>query len=192
MKYTPRLVLVLLSLTAVPALNGASAATALTQQLARCAALGSDDARLACYDELARTTASNISQSRHVDFIQPPVTLLDSRLVTEAWKADYTLTLRGLVDLLAKAVMENKQRVTIQGWSRENRDYVLHLTMSTPVELHFLPRESSEASMPMSLLREVVMDGHTLDAGQFILITAAMVPDETTDDTRAPRLPDSQ
>lgn len=192
MNSIPRLVLSLLLLATVPAINGATAASSLTQQLTDCAVLVSDDARLACYDELARTTSANVSQSHHVDFIQPPVTLLDSRLVTEAWKAEYTLTLRGLVELLAKAVMDNKQHVTIQGWSRENRDYVLHITMRTPVELHFLPREPSEASMPMSLLRDVIMDGHTVDAGQFVLITAAMVPDETTGDASAPRLPVSQ
>lgn len=192
MKFTPRLLILFQLLVVVPVVNGASAETSLTQHLTQCAALGNDDARLACYDGLARNVMSHASHSRHVDLIQPPVTLLDSLLVTEAWKADYTLTLRGLVELLSKAVMDNKQRVTVQGWSRDNRDYVLHITMRTPVELHFLPRESADETTPMSLLREVTMDGHTIDAEQFVLITAAMVADDTTGDANTQRLPDSQ
>jgi hypothetical protein len=178
MKYTSRLFILLLFLAAVPTVNGASAETALTQQLTHCAALGSDQARLACYDELARNVSSSASQSHRFDRIQPPATFLDSRLVAETWKAEYNLTVRGFVELISQAVMANKQRVTVQGWSRNKHDYVLNITMRTPVKLHFLPRESDNKNTPMSLLREVTMNGYTISAEEFILIIAAMASDE--------------
>lgn len=142
--------------------------------MARCAAIGNDQERLACFDELARNVSSNNSQAQRHDFIQPPAGFLGSQLVTKAWKAEYKLTVRGFVELISHAVMDNKQRVTVQGWSRDKRDYVLNITMRAPVKLHFLPRKSANDNTPMSMLREVTMDGHTIDAGQFIVIIAAM------------------
>lgn len=192
MIYTPRLLILFLFLVAALAVNAATAETSLTKKLAHCAALGSDLARLACYDELARNVLSNASQSHSFDRIQPPATFLDSRLVAETWKAEYKLTVRGFVELIAHAVMDNKKRVTVQGWSRDERDYVLNITMRTPVRLHFLPRESANDNTPMSLLREVTMDGYTISAEEFILNIAAMVPDENTGDANVQRLPDSQ
>jgi hypothetical protein len=178
MKYTPRLFILFLFLAAVPAVNAASEETPLTQQLAHCAALGNEQERLACYDELARNVSSKASQSHHIDRIQPPATFLDSRLVAEAWKAEYKLTVRDFVELITQAVMDNKQRVTVQGWSRDKRDYVLTITMRTPVRLHFLPREPANDDTPMSLLREVTMDGNTISAEEFIFIITAMASDE--------------
>lgn len=181
MKYTPRLFILFLCLAAAPAVNSASAENSLTQQLTDCAVLGSDQARLACYDELARHVAPNTSQSQRFDLIQPPATFLDSHLVAEPWKAEYSLTVRSFVDLISHAITEDKKPVTVQGWSRDKRDYVLHITMQTPLKLHFLPRESAKDDMLMSLLRDVKMDGYTLGADQFILIIAAMVPDKKAD-----------
>jgi hypothetical protein len=178
MKFTSRLFVLFLYLAAVPVVNAASAETSLTQQLAHCAALGSDQARLACYDALARNVSSNASQFHRLDLIQPPASFLDSRLVAEAWKVEYKLTVRSFVELITHAVMDNKQRVTVQGWSRDKRDYVLTITMRTPVYLHFFPRESGNANTPMSLLREVTMDGHTVSAEEFIFIIAAMASSE--------------
>lgn len=191
MKSTSRLFFLLLSIAAVPTVNGTSAATTLSQQLARCAALGNDQDRLACYDALARNVSANAGQAQHLDLVQPPATFLDSRLVAEAWKAEYKLTVRGFAELISHAVMENKKRVTVQGWSRDKRDYVLNITMRTPVKLHFLPRKSARKGTSMSLLREVTMNGHTIGAGQFIMIIAAMVPDENANDN-AQSLPDHQ
>lgn len=192
MKYTQRLSILLLSLVTLAPLNDVSANTSLSQQLAHCAALGNDQKRLACYDKLARDVTFNDSQAQGSEYIQPPASFLDSKLVAQAWKMEYTLTVRRFVGLISQAIMDNKQRVTVQGWSRDKHDYVLHITMRDPVNLHFLPRESGADKISMSLLREVSMDGHTIGAGQFILIIAAMVPDEKTDDVNAQRLPASK
>jgi len=192
MKYTPRLSILLLSLVTLAPLSDASANTSLSQQLAHCAALGNDQKRLACYDELARSVVSSDSQAQGFEFIQPPASFLNSKLVAQAWKTEYTLTVRRFVGLISQAIMDNKQRVTVQGWSRDKHDYVLHITMRDPVNLHFLPRESGAEKISMSLLRDVNMDGHTISAGQFILIIAAMVPDERTSEGNAQRLPASK
>jgi len=178
MNYTSRIFILILFLTAVSAANGAPAETSLTQQIAHCAALGTDQKRLTCYDELARHVSANTGQSQRLELIQPPATFLDSNLVAEPWKAEYSLTVRSFVDLISHAVMEDKKHVTVQGWSRDKDDYVLHITMQTPVELHFLPRESARDAMSMSLLRDVKMDGYTLGADQFILTIAAMASDK--------------
>ncbi len=185
MNYASCLYILVLLLAAIPAVNGVSAETSLTQQLTHCAMLGSDQARLACYDELAHHVSPNASQAKGLDLIQPPATFLDSHLVAEPWKAEYSLTVRSFVDLISQAVMENKKPVTVEGWSRDKRDYVLHITMQTPVKLHFLPRESAGDDMSMSLLRDVKMDGYTLGADQFILTIATMVPDKKTENGNA-------
>jgi len=192
MKYILKLFILFLSIATQAMINDSFAETSLSEQLARCAAIGNKQDRLACYDALARNVSSNASQTRHLDLIQPPATFLDSHLVAEAWKAEYKLTIRGFVNLISHAVMNNKQRVTVQGWSRDKQDYVLHITMRTPVKLHFLPRKSDNENTPMSLLREVTMDGYTIGAGQFIFIIAAMNPNENTGDANAQSLPDSQ
>jgi len=168
---------------------GATAETMLTRQLARCAGLGNDRQRLACYDELARKQSPTAGQSQDLDRIQPPASFLDSRLVAVPWKAEYHLTVRGFVRLIAHAVMDSGKHVTVQGWSRDRHDYVLNITMRNPLELHFLPRKSARGNTSMSLLREVTMDGYTIDAGQFIIIIAAMAPDENTGDAKAQGLP---
>ena len=192
MKSTPQLFLSLLLLTVVPAVNSASAETTLSQQLARCTALSNDQARLACFDALARNVSTYAGPSHRLDLIQPPATFLDSQLVAEAWKTEYKLTVRSFVELISHAVLENKQHVTVQGWSRDKHEYVLHITLRTPVKLHFLPREAANDNSPMSLLREVTMDGYTISAEEFIDIIAAMDSDEKTGNTNALRLLDSQ
>lgn len=181
MKNISRLLALLLTLAALAVVNDAFAETALSQKLAHCAGLSNDRARLACYDELARDHSPDINKPRVLKFIQPPATFLDSHLVAEPWKAEYTLTVRSFVDLISQAVMEDKKHVTVHGWSRDKHGYILHITMKKPVELHFLRREPAKGAMSMSLLRDVKMDGYTLGADQFIMIIATMVPDKKTD-----------
>ena len=178
MTYTTRFFLIVLFIAAVLPVNSACAQSSLSEQLAQCAAVDNDQARLACYDALVRSETSVTGPKPHDNFIQPPAAFLDSSLVAEAWKSDYHLKVRGFVKLISHAVMENKKPVTIQGWTRDNHDYVLHITMRTPIDLHFLPREVTNAKTSMSLLREVTMGDHTVGAGEFILIIAAMNPDE--------------
>ena len=178
MKNTRRLLILCLSLASLGLLTNTSAQTTLSQQLARCAALGNDQERLACFDQLSRTVSANTEQSQYCEFIQPPATFLDSSLVTEAWKKDYSLTIRSFVDLIAHAVMENHKHVTVQGWSRDKQDYVLHITMRKPIKLYFFPRPATRQTTPMSLLRDVTMYGYLVGAEQFVVIIAAMVPDE--------------
>ncbi|MGD8566595.1 MAG: hypothetical protein PVJ39_00720 [Gammaproteobacteria bacterium] len=176
MKYTRRFFILLLFLAVVPALNGAQAKTSVARQLARCAAISNEQQRLACYDELARKVSSNAGQSPGLHFIQPPASFLDSRLVSAPWKAQYTLTVRSFVKLISQAVMGNGKKISIQGWTRDERHYVLNITMRTPVKLRFLPREVAKKDTPMSLLKEVTMDGETVSAEEFIMVIAAMVP----------------
>lgn len=156
--------------------NTVFAESTLSQQLAACAALDNDHNRLACYDKLSKKNIFNVGKVQGEKFIHPPPSFLDSHLVAVRWKAEYSLTVRSFVDLIAHAVMENNKPVTVQGWSKDKKDYVLHIRMKKPVALHFFPRQSAAASMPMSLLRNVIRDGYTLDADQFIMIVAAMVP----------------
>jgi len=168
---------------------GASAETTLPRQMARCAELGNDRQRLACYDELARNAASSAGRSQGPVRIQPPASFLDSHLVAVPWKAEYHLTVRDFVRLITHAVMDSGKHVIVQGWSRDRHDYVLSITMRSPLELHFLPRESATGDISMSLLREVTMDGYAIDAGQFIMIIAAMAPDAVPGDANAQVLP---
>jgi len=156
--------------------NNVFAENSLPQQLADCAALDNDHKRLACYDELSKKNTFNDDKLQNEKFIEPPASFLDSHLVAEPWKAEYSLTVRSFVDLISHAITENNKPVIVQGWSKDKQDYVLHIRIQEPVDLHFLPRKSAAAGMPMSLLRDVKMDGYTLGADQFILVVAAMVP----------------
>lgn len=158
--------------------NDAFASTLLSQQLANCALIRNNQARLACYDALASNTKTSKGQNPAEHFIQPPEAFLKSHLVSEPWKAEYTLSVKSFVDLISQAVMEDKKLVTVQGWSRDKHEYVLHITMQGPVKLHFLPRDSGKGDKSMSLLKDVKMNGYSLGADQFILTIAAMVPDK--------------
>jgi hypothetical protein len=179
MKYTHRFItFLLLLLGAAPAVHSASEKTALIEQLAQCAALSDNQQRLTCYDDLVRNLASNTGQSQDPDLIQPPASFLDSRLVAVPWKTEYSLTVRSFVELISQAVMGNGKKVTVQGWTRDERHYILNITMRTPVKLRFLPREGAKQDTPMSLLKEVTMDGETVSAEEFIMVIAAMVPFE--------------
>lgn len=186
MKYIPNICILFLFLATQAKVSDVYAETSLSQQLARCAAIDNNQKRLACYDKLARSHSSDEGQSRSHQFIQPPAAFLDSHLVAEPWKAEYTLTVRSFAELISQAVMKDKKPVTVQGWSRDKGDYVLNITMKTPLQLHFLPRKSASQDMAMSLLRDVKMNGYTLGADQFILTIAAMVPDKKdgTDNTQ--------
>jgi hypothetical protein len=178
MEYVSKLCILFLSLATLAVISDVYAETTLSEQLVRCAAIGDNEKRLTCYDKLVRNNSFYVSQPQGQKFIQPPATFLDSHLVAEPWKVEYTLTVRSFVDLISHAVMEDKKRVTVQGWSRDKRDYILHITMQTPVKLHFLPRKSAKGDMSMSLLRDVKMKGYTLGADQFIMTIATMVPDK--------------
>lgn len=180
MRSTRHLLISFLLVAAILAPGDTSAETRLVQQFTHCAAMGNDQKRLACYDELTRSVVHDNTQAQDNEFIQPSARFLESHLVTEAWKDEYTLTVRKFVDLIAHAIMENKQRVTVQGWSRDKGEYVLHITMRTPVSLYFLPRNPGGGDTPMSLLRDVTMDKRMFSAEQFVLIIAAMVPDDKT------------
>ena len=107
------------------------------------------------------------------------------------WNAEYTLTLRGFVALITQAAMDNRQCMSVQGWCRDEVDSVLQITMRIPLRLHFLPRQSATYNTPMSPLRAVGIEGHTINAGAFNLIIATMRPGETTGTVTARRLPDS-
>lgn len=189
MKNISRLFFLFLTLTTLFAVTAASAQTALSQQLKRCAAIGNDQERLACFDKLSRTVSANAEQAQYCEFIQPPASFLDSNLVTETWKQDYSLTVRSFVDLISRAVMENHKRVTVEGWSRDKQDYVLNITMNTPMKLHFFPRQSGKQDISMSLLREVTMDGYLISGEQFIITIAAMVPDENPTNANPQTIP---
>lgn len=190
MKYT-RLFLILILF--ISATIGVSADVALNRQLARCAELGNKQKRLACYDKLAREVSSNSGPSARLDFIQPPAGFFDSHLVAVPWKEEYKLTVGNFVKLISHAVMDSGNRVTVQGWQMDDHDYVLNITMRTPVKLHFLPRDSASGSSQMSLLRSVTMDGQTIAAGQFIMIIAAMESDEdeSIENTKTQSIPTS-
>ncbi|MEJ2441004.1 MAG: hypothetical protein P8Z72_15275 [Gammaproteobacteria bacterium] len=181
MKQLAKLMIVFLFLVMPAEVTNVFAETSLSQQLAHCAAIGNSQERLACYDELAQQNSANAGQSAGPKFIQPPATFLDSHLVSHRWKAEYTLTVRSFVDLISHTVMENGKHITVQGWSRDKNDYVLHITMRKPVKLHFLPGPSTKGDKSMSLLRDVKMDGYISGADQFIMTIAAMDTDKKAD-----------
>lgn len=178
MKIRPTLLIFFLSFFVQAMTSNVYAKTTVNQLLARCAEIDNNQKRLACYDKLVHTELGRKGQVGTHQFIQPPKSFLDSMLVSEPWKAEYTLTVQSFVDLISHAVLEDKTPVTVQGWSREKEDYVLHIKMKSPVELHFLMRKSHGKTVSMSLLRDVKMDGYTLGADQFIMSIAAMVPDK--------------
>lgn len=181
MKYIAKLIVFLLFFVLQAGVNIVFAKPSLSQQLAHCAAIKNSQKRLACYDKLAHQTSASKVHSADLHFIQPPSTFLDSHLVSERWKLEYTLTVRSFVDLISHTVMKNRKHITVQGWTRDKNDYVLHITMKKPLKLHFLPRTSAKGEKSMSLLRDVKMDGYIAGADQFILTIAAMDTDKKAD-----------
>lgn len=133
--------------------------------------------RLACYDTLAEKYQL-ISEQQ---YINPPEEFLSSKLTVTPWHTEYSLTVQGFVDLIKSAVMDDGEKITIHGWTRQGHDYVLNITMRRPVRLKFLPFETGTEEIPLSLLRNMIIDGETTDPALFITTIASMVPDEKYD-----------
>jgi len=150
----------------------------LPKDIEKCAQENEASERLACYD----TVAEKYQLVKKLEFITPPDAFLKSLLVVTPWKPEYKLTVDGFVNLIETAVMENGKKIQIHGWTKQGHDYILNITMRHPLRLHFLPFETATDDIPLSLLRNPVVDGNTRDSSLFITTIASMAPD-----TPAPR-----
>lgn len=180
MKFYSRSLITLLLIFFVSVPGHASVRINLSKEISRCASMVDSKRRLECYDGIAKVVSIANRQSQSSKYIQPSASFLESRLVEEKWKSEFKLTVKAFVKSISQAVMKNKKHVTVQGWSRENGDYVLHITMKNPVNLYFKPRDTARGEAPMTLLRDVSMDGYTISAWQFIITISSMFPDEET------------
>lgn len=150
--------------------HGASPATTITQ----CSKISDTAQRLSCYDHLAQEQ----NQSSKPEYIQPEAAFLDSQLVVTPWVAEYTLSVRDFAKLIAQAEFDGGKKIKIHGWARDGDDYILNITMRSPLQLRFSPRITASQAIPMSLLRKVMIDGEPTNASQFVMVIAAMVPDK--------------
>ena len=153
-----------------------SIASEIKNDLKKCAMEQTALKRLDCYDALAKKYQLVTQQN----FIEPPEEFLTSKLTVTPWNSEYTLTVDGFVKLIKSAVMDDGEKIEVHGWTRQGRDYVLNITMRRPLRLRFLPLETATDDIPMSLLRNLIIDGETTDPGLFITTIASMVPDENS------------
>ena len=146
----------------------------LAKQLTECAKEPIAENRLTCYDALAEKQ----QLADKPVFIQPNSDFLNSRLVVTPWIIDFNLTINEFAGLISNAIMDDGERVTVQGWTKEGNHYVLHITMRSPVQLRFLPSDTTQQQIPMSLLIDPVIDGQTVDPELYVITIASMVPDD--------------
>ena len=129
--------------------------------------------RLQCYDSLAE----KLNLVAKLNYINPPEEFLSSKLTVTPWTYDYSLTVEGFVKLINSAVMNDGEKIEVHGWTQQGHDYILNITMRRPMRLKFLPFETATDEIPLSLLRNLVVDGETTDPELFITTIASMVPD---------------
>ena len=123
----------------------------LEKAIRSCSMQSNEKLRLECYDTIAKTR--QLTNTRN--YIQPGINFLNSKLVVTAWEPEYSLTISDFVDLIDHATMENGHKVKALGWTKRGNYYVLHIMMQTPVEVQFLPRETDNNEVSMSLMKEI-------------------------------------
>lgn len=149
-------------------------ASEIKNDLSKCAIEQTALKRLDCYDGLAKKYQL-VSQK---NFIEPSEEFLSSQLTVTPWNSEYTLSVDGFVKLIESAIMDDGEKIEVQGWTRQGHDYVLNITMRRPLRLKFLPFETATDEIPLSLLRNLIIDGETTDPGLFITTIASMVPEK--------------
>ena len=171
---TIRMVYKLLFITIFVLITGNTWASVLSDDIAECSKISDSLQRLVCYDNTARKHRL-AGQS---DYIQPGAAFLDSQLVVTPWIAEYTLTVRDFANMVSQAVLDSGEKIVVHGWTKKGQDYILNITMRSPIQLHFLPKDTATEEISMSLLKKVFINGDATDAGLFIMAIAAMVPDK--------------
>ena len=148
-------------------------ASELADQIKQCAKEIVSIKRLGCYDKLAE----KFQLDSDPNFIQPSREFLSSKLTVTPWHDEYLLSVKDFVDMINTAVMDNGEKIVIHGWTKQGHDYVLNITMRQPLKVKFLPFETATDEIPLSLLRNIVIDGETSDPELFITTIASMTPD---------------
>jgi len=162
----------------VLALSGlhTSQASELAQDIRICTQVNDATKRLSCYDRVAK----EYQLIEEAEYIAPPEKFLSSKLTVTPWHSEYSLTVQGFVTLIENAVMANGDKIEIHGWTRQDHDYVLNITMRRPLHLRFLPFETATDEIPLSLLRSIIIDGEETDPELFITTIASMIPDNSS------------
>ena len=151
-----------------------SLASELPDEITQCTKQRGAMQRLTCYDTLA-TKHKLVAEQ---DFINPNPAFLESKLAVTPWTSEYSLSVQGFVDLISSAVMDDGEKVAVHGWTKEGHQYVLSITMRTLMYLKFLPLETATDEIPMSLLKQLNINGDITDAELFVTTIASMVPDD--------------
>ena len=140
------------------------------ERILECHKIVDSDKRLKCYDVLAE----QIKKRRTQDYIKPNTQFLQSQLRVNPDKTDFDLTVTGFVKLLNQAETDEKQKITIQGWTKEKEAFVLHIILRQPIELVFYHNQHNDENY--SLLAPIMINGRETDPSLFIFNIAAMVP----------------
>ena len=109
-------------------------------------------------------------------FIDPEKQFLGSELMVRAGVSEVGLSVGQFVELLKKAQMDNGKTPEVQGWTREDNIYTLHVKMKKPLELKFTHILSAPANGVFSVLSPIEQGGEEIQPMQFVMLVASMVP----------------
>jgi len=165
--------IVLATATALSCIPNPGFTSELPIDIKQCTTEQNAQKRLECYDKIAE----KYQLVEKLEYITPPDQFLSSKLTVTPWHSEYSLTVGSFVKLIENAVMDDGEKIEIHGWTRQDHDYVLNITMRRPIRLKFLPFETATDEIPLSLLRSLIIDGEKTDPGLFITTIASMTPD---------------
>lgn len=109
-------------------------------------------------------------------FIDPEKQFLGSELMVRAGISEVGLSVGQFVELLKKAQMDNGKTPEVQGWTREDNVYTLHVKMKKPLELKFTHILSAPANGAFSVLSPIEQGGEEIQPMHFVMLVASMVP----------------
>ncbi len=72
--------------------------------------------------------------------------------------------------------MDNGKTPDVQGWTREDNIYTLHVKMKEPLELKFTHILSAPTNGAFSVLSPIEQGGEEIQPMQFVMLVATMVP----------------
>lgn len=158
-------------------LTAATAATAsggkVQTRILQCAQLPDDVERLACFDEVAESLSTPVSQ---VYSFKPEAFFLATEIRVHPAVSEYSINVGNFLDLMRAAVVDETDHVRIDGWERKGESYILHFVLRHSGQVEFVYH--GEGKERFSVMTSVIIGGRVMDPDQFIFNIAAMVPEE--------------